>query len=396
MTGLVLLGILPWVGLGVLMAFGIREPRPLPPAAEWTGEGIEVSIIVPARNERENIARLLHSLVEIRGVGAEVIVVDDRSTDGTGEIARAIAERGGAVPIRVLDGEPLPEGWFGKPWACRQGAAVAAGRLLLFTDADTVHHPDLLLRCLAAMEEDGAQLLSLLGKQEMGTVGERLVQPQIFTLIGLRYRGLDRPVEVDRWTDAIANGQFILVHRDAYDAIGGHEVVKGEVVEDLRLAQELVRAGHRMVMRQGEDVFRTRMYQSLGELVNGWTKNVAVGTRQAAPRWGGWAVGGIALFLGVAWLLPAVGVLVGGARVGLGMATLGDPLLSWGAITWTFGLFIWSGAYHRFGVPAAYALLYPAGAAIALFIVVRSGWRGTARIEWKGRRYDEGRAREAG
>jgi chlorobactene glucosyltransferase len=402
------LGLLPWIALGFFMAFGIREPRPLPEAGDWSPDvpspdvdeaepGPLVSIVVPARNEEGNIVRCLASLARLEGVPYEVIVVDDRSDDRTAEVARGV-EAGNAMELRVLEGGPLPEGWFGKPWACRQGAAVARGGLLLFTDADTVHHPTLLIRSLRAMEEDGAEVLSLLGRQEVETFGEKLVQPQVFTLIGIRFRSLDRVVPPEGWKEAIANGQFVLVARTAYETIGGHEAVRGEVVEDLRLAQELTRAGSRLSVRQGEDVFSTRMYTSLGQLVDGWTKNVAVGARQASGRWAGLALPGILLFLAFFWLLPAGAVAVAGVGV---LATLGvlPSALSvgaggafgiWAALSWAMSVAIWAGAYRRFGVSPVMSLIYPLGTVVLALIVGRSWMRGERKIEWKGRTYGQG------
>lgn len=391
------LAVLPWVVVGAFMAFGIREPRPLPgfssPEAHSgggsDGEASLVSIIIPARNEARNIGRCVASLSRLEGVDYEVIVVDDRSTDGTADEARRV-EGGNAREIRVLEGRELPDGWFGKPWACLQGAQAARGELLLFTDADTVHHPELLVRCLAAVEEDQADVLSVLGRQEMVTFGEKLVQPQIFTLMGLRFRALDRVVEGERWPEAIANGQFILVTRRAYREIGGHEAVRGEVVEDLRLAQELVRAGGRLSVRQGEDVFSTRMYTSLRDLVNGWTKNVAIGARQSAGRWGAVAVPGILLFLVLFWILPPLTVIaVGVARLG-SLEGIAPGVGVWGAGATLLSLFTWAGAYKRFDVSPLMSVLYPVGAGVVAFIALRSWIRGTRRIEWKGRRYGPG------
>ncbi len=428
---LVGLATLPWVGLGAFLAYGIREPRPLPEApfgdvtaagAGSPGEGTDpsdgdiepsggampsaegdvlVSVIVPARNEAGRIGRCVESLVRQEGVPHEIIVVDDRSSDGTAEEARE-AGAGSGVPLRILTGEPLPDGWFGKPWACRQGAAAARGRILLFTDADTVHHPRLLARCLEALEEDAADALSLLGRQELGTFAERLVQPQIFALMGIRFRRLDRVLDRSRWEEAIANGQYILVRRKAYNDLGGHEAVKDEVVEDLRLAQELTRAGRRLTIRQAEEAFATRMYTSLASLVNGWTKNMAIGARQAAGGLAPVAVPGILLFLLVAWLLPPL------ATVGaVGLAAAGHPAIFpgpeswasgawghaglavavWGALTWGLCVLIWAGGYRRFGVSPAMALLYPLGTLVVAFIVCRSWLRGSRKIEWKGRVY---------
>lgn len=403
MTGALLLaGLLPWIALGAALAFGIREPRPLPdphpappdtPGAPDTPDAAPlVSIIVPARNEETTITRCLASLTTFEGAPPfELLIVDDRSTDRTAEIARA-HPRGSATRISVVEGEPLPDGWFGKPWACFQGARSARGEILLFVDADTRHHPELLARTLAALDEDRADVLSLLGEQEMGTPGERLVQPHVFLLIGMRYRQLDRVLEGDAWTEAIANGQFVLVRRNAYEAIGGHGAVRGEVVEDLRLAQELVRAGFRLTLREARAFFSTRMYTSLPDLVNGWTKNVAIGARQASTRLGPIVLPGILAFLLLAWVLPPVVLLALTVPPALsGALPDPSPLLAWSALVTGMSALIWAGVHLRFGGRAAYALLYPAGASVVAFIVARSWLRGTRRIEWKGRTYTGGR-----
>jgi hypothetical protein len=176
----------------------------------------------------------------------------------------------------------------------------------LFTDADTEHAPDLLGRAVAALAEDRAQGLSLIGRQEMQTFGEKLVQPPIFALIGIRFQRLDRVVEPPRWRDAIANGQYILVTRDRYEALGRHAAVRGEVVEDLRMAQELVRTGGRLTIRGAQAASSTRMYTSLADVVNGWTKNLAIGARQAAGPFAPIAVAGIVTALFVMWILPCL------------------------------------------------------------------------------------------
>jgi len=352
------------------------------------------------------------------------VVVDDRSEDGTGDLARSVP-MGNARGVLVVEGTPLPDGWFGKPWACQTGARAARppapGSLLLFTDADTEHAPDLLRNCVTSMRADHAQVLSLLGRQELGTFAERLVQPQIFVLIGTRFRGLNRVVEPARWHEAIANGQYVLVEQAIYDAIGGHAAVRGEVVEDLRLAQELTRAGARLTVRRTEGL-STRMYTSFTELVNGWTKNVAVGAEQAAVGWGRLAIPAIVAFLLLFWVLPAVvlgaGVLQWALGWGADPMALGeaaqahapgsDPLGSglsglfgsgwmiWAAVAYGCGVAIWSGAYARFGVFPGMGFLHPLGALIVAGIAVRSRVRGTRRIEWKGRRYGSGDAPTSG
>jgi chlorobactene glucosyltransferase len=377
---------LPWILVGSVMAFGIRFPRPLPQRVGPSPSPLPpVSIIVPARNEEHNIGRCVSSLAAQDHPDFEILVVDDRSTDGTVAVVQALP-RGNARQIRVIEGEPLPPGWFGKPWACMQGARAAGGRVLLFTDADTVHSPGLLSRCIAAMEEDGAGGLSLVGRQIMETFWERVVQPHIFALIGMRFPRLHIPIESDRWPEAVANGQYVLVDREAYDRVGGHAVVKGEVVEDLRLAQELVRSGVRLTVRGAEDVFATRMYRNLRELVEGWTKNLATGARQVVPSGlGALVIPGLLLYLLGLWVLPSL-LLVATLLV----APEATGVLLWAGITTGCGLAIWVAGSRQMGAPALYGVFFPLGAATTAFILLRSWLRGAGRIEWKGRRYASG------
>ncbi|TVP42858.1 MAG: glycosyltransferase [Gemmatimonadales bacterium] len=396
----VVAGLLPWILLGAFLAFRVRLPRPLPGRPTTHGPGASprptprVSIVVPARNEAANIERCVTSLAAQRYPDFEIIVVDDGSTDGTGDLARSVPP-GHAGALRVVSGTPLPPGWFGKPWACANGAQVADGEVLLFTDADTFHDPRLLSRAVAALDEDRADALSLVGTQEMESFGERLVQPQIFALLGMRFHRLDLVIGPDRWKDAIANGQYIMLRRSAYQALGGHAAVRDEVVEDLRLAQELTRRGGRLTVRGAVDLFSTRMYTSLGDLVNGWTKNVAVGARQAGGRWGRTAIPGLVLFLLVAWVLPAAALVTCGA-LALAGAPASPYLVAWSALATFFTMSIWLGAYPRLGAPAGYALLHPLGALVVAFIALRSWARGSRRIEWKGRRYTEADAEADG
>jgi chlorobactene glucosyltransferase len=382
------IALLPWIAALLVVAFGVREPPALPAASRGTAPGghrwPSVRIIVPARNEARSIARCVGSLAAQDYPDFRIVVVDDRSTDETSRLAREVARRN-ARAIEVRAGAPLPPGWFGKPWACAQGSAGADEDLLLFTDADTVHDPSALLRSVSALTPNLAAL-TLLGSQELGSVGERLVQPQMFTILALRFRGMERPLGKDDRQNAIANGQYILVRRAAYEAIGGHGAVRGEVAEDLRLAQELTGEGHLLALRRADDALSTRMYRSLGEVLNGWTKNVAIGASQSAGRWGGIALLGMVVYALGLWVAPAV-VLLSAAIAGLAGAPVSPELLAWSVGATLAGVIAWSMAYRRFDVSPAYALLFPVGAALVAAIALRSGWRGGRRVEWKGRRY---------
>jgi chlorobactene glucosyltransferase len=397
---------LPWIVFGVLVLARVRLPRRVAaPPPGWTGEyadmgaGVSgdlgspawpgtpeaprVTVIVPARNEALNIEECLTTLTASRYPRFDIVVVDDRSEDGTGELARGL-DRGNASSLQVVSGEDLPDGWLGKPWACFQGARVAEGDLLLFTDADTRHAPDLLSSAVASLLDDEADAVSLVGRQIMETFWERLVQPQIFFLLALRYPNLKEPVGPDRAGEAIANGQFILIRSNAYNGLGGHQAVRDEVVEDLRLAQRLCGAGYRLSLREAEHMLATRMYRSLRDLVEGWSKNIYVGARQSASGraafLGRLAPPGIVTFLLAAWVLPVV--VLGLSAIGI----LNPRSTIWSGAAAAFGLLFWVTGNLRFGAPVRYALLYPLGAVTAAWVVVRSWTRG-ARVTWKGREY---------
>ena len=369
---------LPWFAVLLFLVVGIRLPRPLP--GRGREDGPRISVIVPARNEARNIRRVVGSLAESSYRDLEILVVDDRSGDGTATLA---LEAGAARPgrVRVLEGKPLPEGWMGKNWACHQGALEASGELLLFTDADTWHGPDLASRAVAALEEDDADCLSLAGRQLMETFWERLVQPHVFTAMVARYPRLRTPLPPKRWRGAIANGQYILIRREVYDEMGGHEALKGEVVEDMRMAQRLVRRGKRLSIRLAEDAFSTRMYTSLPELVEGWSKNIVLGGMATLPPWLRKVAPLLILAAGLGlWVVPPV---VGG----LGLAGLvGATAAIWAGLVVTTSVVIWGAACARMGAPVGYGLLYPLGALVTGYIFVRA-WRRGGRVEWKGREY---------
>ena len=370
----------PWIALAVYLLIKVRLPPPLPVVDVTDRASPLVSVIIPARNEERSIRSCVESICASAYPDFEVLVVDDRSDDATLEMARAVPPNH-ARRLVVVEGHPLPEGWMGKPWACAQGARVAKGDLLLFTDADTVHAPDLLERAVAEMVEDEGDALTLLGWQIMDTFWERLIQTHMMASIVFRFPNPGKPRPPERWRSAIANGQFILFDRGAYDEIGGHEAVRGEVVEDQRLAQILCRSGKRLVVRDGETVLATRMYRSLAELIVGWSKNVSLGARQAVPRWAAPIVMPTAIVVSVAiWIVPPVVLLM--SLAGVGPAGWGI----WSASITGFSVLIWSLASWRLRAPLWTGLFYPLAAGVVNYIFLRSWIRG-GHVEWKGREY---------
>lgn len=235
------------------------EPHSSPP---------RVSVIIPARNEEALLGRCLGSLISQTGANFEIIVVDDHSTDRTREIAASFA---GA---RVISARELPSGWTGKNNAAWCGAEQARGEWLLFTDADTDHLPGSLAHALSEARENNVALLSYSPEQEVTTFVEMAVMPVIFAELAVTYP----PSEVSdpRSSAAAANGQYLLISREAYDAAGGHAAIAGDLLEDVVLARAVKRSGRGIRFRLGTGLVRTRMYRSWAQMREGWTKNLAL------------------------------------------------------------------------------------------------------------------------
>jgi glycosyltransferase involved in cell wall biosynthesis len=227
-----------------------------------------VSVIVPARNEEVSLGACLESLVSQTGATFEIIVVDDGSSDGTREIAQSFST------VRVVDPGPLPSGWSGKNNALVAGAKEAWGRWLLFTDADTVHRAGSLSGSVAEVQRQKAALLSYSPEQEVRGFWEKAVMPVIFAELASTFR----PSEVSNPVSpaAAANGQYILISREAYDAVGGHAAVATSLLDDVALARSVKASGRKIFFRYGGDAVQTRMYRSFSQLEEGWTKNLVL------------------------------------------------------------------------------------------------------------------------
>jgi len=232
-----------------------------------TPDSIEVSVIIPARNEEANLERCLQSLVAQTAPTLELIVVDDHSTDRTRSIAQSFPT------VRVLEADPLPDGWSGKSNACWTGAKLAKGKWLLFTDADTRHAINSIEQGSREGESNHAALLSYSPKQEVHGFWERALMPVIFAELAKTYR----PEQVSDPTSpaAAANGQYLLIRHDVYDAVGGHAALARAILEDVELARLVKRAGYTLQFRMS-DAVSTRMYRTFGQMWEGWTKNLAL------------------------------------------------------------------------------------------------------------------------
>jgi glycosyltransferase involved in cell wall biosynthesis len=337
-----------------------------------SASGPEVSIIVPARNEEASLAACLDSLVRQEGVETEILVVDDDSTDRTRQIALSFPD------VRVIDSGPLCEGWTGKNNALDAGAKQARGDWLLFTDADTVHRPGSLARALIEAKQCGAALLSYSPEQEVQTFWGKAVMPVIFAELASTYR----PSKVSDPASplAAANGQYLLISREAYQAVGGHAASASSLLEDVALARAVKTSGRKVLFRYGGDAVKTRMYRTYSQLVEGWTKNLALLFPEAEKL----AVRRIFEFL----------LLTGSAGLAIGAALARHPRT---AIT-TAAIFALAYRAHLRRIRKAHfswdANLFSIfGLPIFSYLLLRSQLsykRGS--VQWKGRSYGTGHA----
>jgi cellulose synthase/poly-beta-1,6-N-acetylglucosamine synthase-like glycosyltransferase len=356
---------------------------------------MRLSVVVPARNEAARLGECLRSLVEQSeagfelGVEWELIVVDDDSTDGTREIAREF-ERKGVVAIEAPSLDLSERGGFtGKTNACWAGAQCALshgdGEWFLFTDADTVHEPGDLSRALHEAKKYGAALLSYSPRQIVTGFWQRAVMPLVFSELASVYP--PKQVSDPAIRLAAANGQFLLVEREAYFAVGGHRVVGQEILEDVALARKIKRARHGIRFRYAPDALASRMYRTLPEMVEGWTKNLAL----LFPRPLGlaaWRVLDLLLY----FVLPVLALMLPVVAMGLPPSRLMlATLLLW--LLWLRTLFRFYGRVARSNFPAADVAISIVGVPMFCWLLVRSylHHRVTRSVDWKGRRYKTGR-----
>ncbi len=243
-----------------------------------TTQAFELSVVIPARNEQDVLGACLASLVSqsepgwLLGKQWELIVVDDASSDRTHEIAARTAG------VMVIEAPKLDtgstSGFTGKTNACWAGAQAARGRLLVFTDADTIHQPGSLSRARHELEKYGVGMLSYSPRQITTGFLQRILMPLVFAELSLAYPMKRVNDPADR--TAAANGQFLMVENEAYFAVGGHRGIGREVLEDVALARAFKRQRKGLRFRYGPDALATRMYRTTSAMLEGWTKNLAL------------------------------------------------------------------------------------------------------------------------
>ncbi len=342
----------------------------------------ELTVIVPARNEERVLPGCLQSLLSQSEPGFalghqwQLLIVNDDSTDRTGEIAAEASSRY-ADGVEVLVPPPLDlsptYGFTGKNNACWAAAQHARGRWLLFTDADTLHEPGSLSRALREAEKYRADLLSYSPRQIVSGFAQRTVMPLIFSELASVYP--PKQVNDPARKLAAANGQFLLIAADAYFAVGGHRAVGRDVLEDVALARNIKRSSRNLRFRYAPDALSTRMYASTPEMIEGWTKNLAL----LFPRplyLAAWRILDLVLFVLIPALTLSMPFLVDWQRVAL--------MLVWARVLWRFYARV-----ARSNFPAGEIALSILGIPLFVYLLVRSSIHHRLRkaVAWKGRSY---------
>lgn len=334
-----------------------------------------VSIIVPVRNEIRNIAACLEGLSAQTGLSGQssIIVVDDDSEDGTAAAAKHHAA--GDQRILVTAAGALPQGWVGKPHACWRGALLGTGDWLCFVDADVRTTPNLVATAVAAAEAERIDMLSLHPMQELGSFWERLVIPA-----GLLILACAKPFETA--SEDVANGQFLLIRRDAYFAVGGHAAVRAEICEDRALASRVKGAGLCFRVLAAEQFARTRMYRDFASLWEGFSKNateiLGSHSRTLAVALAAFAVGWTTLLLPLAVSLTTVAEPSRAAAIGGVLAAFGSVVV----------IAVQCGTARHFRLSAVFGLIFALGYTVAVCLACHSVLvQLSGQVTWKGRTY---------
>ncbi len=351
--------------LGTLAVTGLNLLT-WPRGRAGTTQAWPVSVLIPARNEERTIEAAVRSA--LAEPVAEVVVCDDRSTDGTADILAAIDD----PRLRVVTGEPLAAGWVGKAHACARLAREARHDELLFLDADTTLRPGGLERLLDLRQRLAADAVTAFPHQILGSFGERLLLPLLHvTYVSWLPLVL---VHLSSWTSLLAaNGQVLFLSREALHAAGGFDAIRREVVDDMALCRNLKRAGRRVVFAEGSSIASCRMYRSTTELWSGFAKNLYEGLGSVPVLLVALAAytGAFVLPWGLLLAAPLVPELALPGAVGVGANLLQRLLLA-----------------VRFRQPLWSTLLHPVAVLLMLALALDSWGRSRAgNIAWKGRRY---------
>jgi len=377
-----------WLVTVVLTLHGLSRQKPLlatPNLRLTASDAPLVSILVPARNEQHRVLEDCIRSILAQDYGQfEVIAVNDRSTDDTGAILETIAKS--EKRLRVIEGEELPPGWLGKPYAMQQALNHTRGEWVLATDADMIFEVTALRTAVDRVLQSNADALTLIPRFETGSFWERVIIPTwewVFLMFTVFYRIHDP--KSDR---AAAIGGFFLMKRTVLDRVGGYEALKDEVMEDVRLADRIKRLRARLMIDRAPALIRTRMYSTFGEMWECSTKNWFSGVNFSFPFA---LLCVVSMYLGaVVPVLIALGSLL---ALAVGVNTELGLVIVPAALSWLLQVLIMAVVARRSGVSMVYAFTAPLGVAVIYAMLLDSSVRITTGrgVTWKGRRIYERR-----
>ena len=378
-----LLGPTAWVLFMVAMLRGRQRLSLLHRSGQTVPNSPRITILIPAKDEGDRIRACIESALAQKYDNFSVIAIDDRSTDNTGAVMDDLAAKhdGGKLRVVHIKEGSLPPGWTGKCNALHSTVPSADGQWLLFVDSDVILEPDALPVTLSLAADREYDLLSLLPRVESHGFWEGVLVPLCGMAINALYA--TALTNSDHRKTAFANGQFLLVRRSAYEAIGGHERVKDQFTEDIEMARLMKSRGQRVRLAWGRDYFAVRMYSSLAGIVRGWGRNF-----YAAGYGSPWRI-----LLGIAFILVSFAVYL-------------VPLWGWYRAIHPINLFAGNGwfaaaavqfcvmtaclllTYAWSGNRKRYALLFPLGGAMLLRVFAQSlRLCATGKVEWRGTSY---------
>ena len=375
-----------WLVIVFLTLRGLSRQKPLLPTPNLrltASDAPLVSILVPARNEQQRVLEpCIRSILAQDYGNFEVIAVNDRSTDETGTILETLARSD--ERLRVIEGEELPPGWLGKPYAMQQALSHARGEWILATDADMIFEPSALRTALEHADENDGDALTLIPRFETGSFWERVMIPTwewVFLMFAVFYRVHDP--KSDR---AAGIGGFFLVRRTVLDRAGGYEALKDEVMEDVRLGERIKRSGARLLIDRAPALIATRMYTNFREMWECSTKNWFSGVNFSFPFA---LLCVVSMYVGA--VVPPLIALVSIFVMAFG-AELGAVVVP-AALSWLLQVVILAIVSRRSGVSPVYAFTTPLGLALIYAMLFDSSVRITTGkgVTWKGRKVYERR-----
>jgi chlorobactene glucosyltransferase len=374
-----------WLIVGALTLFSLARHRTLKPSGGVRLKGSDaptVSVLIPARNEERRIlGECVRSILAQDYGNFEVVAVNDRSTDATGMILRALAAED--ARLRVVEGAETPAGWLGKPFALQQALEASRGRWVLATDADMIFHREVLRAAVAHALEQNCDALTLVPHFDAVSFWERVFVPAWFWAVLIMFQR--ELANSDRTSLAVGIGGFYLIRREALERVGGFGAVRAEVLDDLRLAETLRRSGARTFAEYAPELVSTRMYSNLSELWESCTKNTFAILRFSPAL----TLAMLAFQFFVVILPPAL------AAAGLLVVALGHAGEFWRQLlaptlaTWALFVSLLALVNRKCGVPAVYALSAPLGWVLSCAVLAASacGVLTGRGLTWKGRKF---------